>query len=115
MAIRYELTQDLVTGNTLIDSEHRQLFDAINKLMDACSGGKGRDQIMSTAKFLSDYVNKHFGDEERLQVNSKYPNYQAHRQFHQQMVASVQARLSQKELCALAQALSTLHLFFTAS
>ena len=84
MAIRYELTQDLVTGNTLIDSEHRQLFDAINKLMDACSGGKGRDQIMSTAKFLSDYVNKHFGDEERLQVNSKYPNYQAHRQFHEQ-------------------------------
>ena len=84
MAMRYELTPELMTGNALIDSEHRQLFDAINKLMDACSSGRGRDQILSTAKFLSDYVNKHFGDEERLQTSSKYPNYPAHRQFHEQ-------------------------------
>ena len=33
--MRYELTQDLLTGNQLIDSEHRQLFDAINALLDA--------------------------------------------------------------------------------
>ena len=43
--MRYEVTQDLVTGNALIDSEHRQLFAAVNDLMDACSQGKGRDQI----------------------------------------------------------------------
>ena len=83
MAMRYELTDDLLTGNTLIDSEHRQLFAAINDLMDACSKGQGRDKIMSTAKFLSDYVNKHFSDEERLQTTSKYPNYPAHKQFHE--------------------------------
>ena len=39
--MRYELTQDLLTGNQLIDSEHRQLFDAINALMDACAQGAG--------------------------------------------------------------------------
>ena len=42
--MRYELTQDLLTGNQLIDSEHRQLFDAINALHDAlpilCPGGR---------------------------------------------------------------------------
>ena len=80
--MKYELTQDLITGNALIDSEHRQLFDAINALMDACSLGKGREKIMSTAQFLQGYVNKHFGDEEGLQVKSKYPNYPAHKQFH---------------------------------
>ena len=26
----YQMTKDLETGNTLIDTEHRQLFDAIN-------------------------------------------------------------------------------------
>ena len=83
MAMRYELTDDLLTGNTLIDSEHRQLFAAINDLMDACSQGQGRDKIMSTARFLFDYVNKHFSDEERLQTTSKYPNYPAHKQFHE--------------------------------
>ena len=70
--MKYELTQDLVTGNALIDSEHRQLFAAVNS----------RGQIQQTVQFLSDYVVKHFGDEERLQVQSSYPGYSAHKQFH---------------------------------
>lgn len=37
---------------------------------------------MSTARFLTDYVGKHFGDEEQLQMRSKYPDYPAHKQFH---------------------------------
>ncbi|MDR3729230.1 MAG: hemerythrin family protein [Oscillospiraceae bacterium] len=78
----YELTQDLMTGNALIDSEHRQLFAAVNNLMTACSQGKGRDQIQQTVTFLSNYVVKHFQDEERLQAQSNYPNYSAHKQFH---------------------------------
>lgn len=80
--MRYEVTQDLVTGNTLIDSEHRQLFAAVNDLMDACSQGRGRDQIQKTVQFLSDYVVKHFQDEERLQTQNKYPGYPAHKTFH---------------------------------
>ena len=80
--MKYELTPDLLTGNALIDSEHRQLFAAINDLMDACSQGKGRDKIISTAKFLTGYVAKHFGDEEQLQMRSKYPNYPAHKPCH---------------------------------
>lgn len=81
--MRYEVTADLVTGNTLIDSEHRQLFAAVNDLMDACSQGHGRDQIQSTVQFLSDYVVKHFGDEENLQIQHHYPNYPSHKQFHE--------------------------------
>ncbi len=81
--MRYEVTQDLLTGNALIDSEHRQLFDAVNKLMDACSQGKGREQIQQTAAFLNQYVRKHFQDEENLQLQSKYPNYASHKQFHE--------------------------------
>ena len=41
MAMKYELTSDLMTGNSLIDAEHKQLFDAINDLMDACAQGVG--------------------------------------------------------------------------
>ncbi len=81
--MKYELTQDLLTGNALIDSEHRQLFTAVNSLMDACSQGQGRGQIQQTITFLSNYVVKHFGDEERLQVQSSYPGYAAHKQFHE--------------------------------
>ena len=80
--MKYELTKELETGNALIDSEHRQLFAVINKLMDACSQGKGRDQIASTVQYLNDYVSKHFSDEEQLQIKSKYPGYPGHKQFH---------------------------------
>ena len=80
--MKYELTKDLETGNALIDSEHRQLFAVINKLMDACSQGKGRDQIASTVQYLNDYVSKHFSDEEQLQIKSKYPGYPGHKQSH---------------------------------
>ena len=79
---RYEVTPDLETGNDLIDSEHRMLFDAINDLMDACSSGQGRNKIGETADFLADYVDKHFSDEEDLQRKNHYPHYQAHHNFH---------------------------------
>lgn len=80
--MKYELTDDLLTGNALIDSEHRELFAAVNNLMDACAQGKGRDQIQKTVQFLGDYVAKHFRDEEGLQTKSNYPGYPAHKQFH---------------------------------
>lgn len=81
--MKYEFTKDLETGNALIDSEHWQLFDAVNQLMDACAAGQGRGKIESTAKFLENYVRKHFGDEERLQKQSAYPAYAAHKTFHE--------------------------------
>ena len=71
--MRYEVTKDLETGNALIDSEHRQLFDMVNKLQEACAQGKGRAQIESSVKFLMDYVKKHFNDEDNLQKKYKYP------------------------------------------
>lgn len=80
--MKYELTMDLLTGYQLIDNQHKQLFEAVNRLMDACSKGKGRDQIQETVNFLGDYVTKHFGDEERLQTRSNYPGYTSHKQFH---------------------------------
>lgn len=86
--MRYELTQDLLTGNQLIDSEHRQLFDAINALMDACAQGAGRTKINETVQFLNSYVSKHFRDEEQLQLQSKYPGYNAHHTFHEGISAN---------------------------
>ncbi len=81
--MRYEITKDLETGNALIDSEHRELFLAINNLLDSCASGKGRENIESTVKFLNNYVKKHFFDEEQLQLKNKYPGYEEHKQFHE--------------------------------
>lgn len=87
--MKYILTKDLETGNALIDSEHKQLFTALNNLMDACSQGKGRDQIQATLNFLTDYVRKHFADEEQLQKQTNYPGFTAHKQFHESYKVSL--------------------------
>lgn len=79
----YELTKELETGNSIIDNEHRELFRAVNKLLDECGKGKGRAAMEPAIKFLLDYVDKHFAHEEDLQKKSNYPNQKAHFQFHE--------------------------------
>lgn len=81
--MRYEFTKDLETGSAIIDNEHRELLAAVNSLLDACSAGKGREQIIETVKFLSGYVDRHFAHEEQLQKQHNYPNLAAHKAFHE--------------------------------
>ena len=80
---KYELTPDLMTGNQLVDREHKELLEAVNRLMDACSEGKGREKSAEVFRYLLSYVDKHFADEERLQMQAKYPGYAAHKNFHE--------------------------------
>ncbi|MCI9370143.1 MAG: hemerythrin family protein [Lachnospiraceae bacterium] len=81
---RYEFTKKLETGNAIIDKEHRELIDTVNKLLDACSEGKGRASMDETIKFLNNYVDRHFSHEEQLQQQSGYPEITAHKAFHKQ-------------------------------
>ncbi len=92
----FQFTPDLATGNTAIDSQHKELIAAMNNLLDACSKGKGRESLSSTAKFLYDYTSKHFADEEKLQIASKYPDYANHKRYHEdfkQVVRTIVAEL----------------------
>lgn len=89
--MRYELTKDLETGNVFIDNEHRQLFKAVNDLLDACSSGRGREGLQKAMTFLSNYVNTHFAHEEQLQQKNNYPNYTAHKAFHEKYKSDLNA------------------------
>lgn len=86
----YAWTKDLETGNFTIDQQHRQLINAINELLDACAKGKGRAEIEKTLKFLNDYVARHFSDEEKLQIQSNYPDYINHKRYHETFKRVVQ-------------------------
>lgn len=91
----YSWSKDIETGNTLIDSEHKQWLDALNKLLDACGQGKGRDTIRETLVFLQSYTAKHFSDEEALQVKHQYPEYRVHKQYHDAFKKVVEDILSE--------------------
>ena len=57
-------------------------MNGTNELIKATSAGKATSEVTKTMKFLSDYTNKHFSDEESLQVKSKYPDYSNHIKYH---------------------------------
>lgn len=93
----YTFTKDLETGNMAIDSQHRELINALNKLLEACSQGKGRAQIKDTAGFLLSYTKRHFADEELLQRQSGYPDFVNHKRYHEEFTKTVAALAKELE------------------
>jgi hemerythrin len=87
--VAYEWTKDLETGHAGIDMQHKQLIKAVNDLLEACSSGKGRAKLDATLDFLSHYTAKHFGDEEKLQQQFKYPDYPNHKKMHDEFRVTV--------------------------
>jgi hemerythrin len=85
----YIWKEEWATHNNLIDSQHKELFKAINGLLEACVAGKGRAEIATTVSFLESYTAKHFADEEQLQIRSKYPDYARHKKLHETFKAFV--------------------------
>ena len=70
-----------VIGNTLVDSEHKEIFEMVERLI--AGDFKGRpDKIMTTVNFLMDYVKRHFDHEKRLMDESDYPQTDEHVKQH---------------------------------
>lgn len=78
----YEWSSDLETGNSIIDSQHKALFVAVNNFSDAYRNGKGTAEIEQTLSFLVEYCIQHFHDEEELQKKYNFPYYTRHKQDH---------------------------------
>lgn len=89
-------TKDLETGNAQIDSEHKELIQAINNLLVACSSGKGRTEVANTVDFLAQYTKTHFAHEQVLQQKYNYPDFVNHKKYHEgfiKVVDNIAARL----------------------
>lgn len=89
--MKYQFTKDLETGNTTIDSEHKELINAVNKVMADVSQGKGKDSLKQAVTFLNDYTKKHFRNEEQLQLKSSYPDMPNHKVWHKNFIDKLQS------------------------
>lgn len=79
-----EWTKELATGVPIIDDQHKELFRMINNLLEACSRGRGKEEILSVIHFLEDYVVSHFSEEEQHMQQSNYPAYANHKAQHEE-------------------------------
>lgn len=77
-----EFTPNMVTHVTLIDEQHKTLFNHIDLVESMGKTPMTKEKAMETIGFLGDYIVKHFTDEENLQQNSHYPRFKAHHKLH---------------------------------
>ena len=78
------------TGNELIDGQHKELIEKINKLVTCCEEGGGKLQAIKMLDYLDEYTNFHFKEEEKLQKNVGYPEYEKHHEKHEEFKKTIQ-------------------------
>ena len=78
-----EFTDNLVTGNEMIDSQHKELIDRMNKLLESCEQSNDKAVAVKTLDYLADYTDFHFSAEEQLQREIEYPGFAKHREQHE--------------------------------
>lgn len=72
-----------------IDEQHQGLFKLINELDEAMLLGKGKSIMGDVLNRLTDYTVVHFKTEEDLFQKYAYPDYDAHKKEHDDLVAQV--------------------------
>ncbi|GMO46789.1 MAG: cache domain-containing protein [Termitinemataceae bacterium] len=87
--VPYTWDGSLAVGQSMIDSQHEELFAKINNLLSAIHYGKGKDELKESMDFLSAYTIKHFFEEEQLQKKYDYPDFENHHNIHEGFKATV--------------------------
>ena len=80
----------LVTGNEMIDSQHKEWIDRINQLMKSCETDKEKQAAMKMLDYMADYADFHFAAEEKLQEEIGYPGIEEHKKKHEEFRRTVQ-------------------------
>jgi len=112
MAIQWN--DNLASGSSEIDTQHKELFQRINSLLAVFEKGTaGKEDVSRIVQYLTDYVVLHFGNEEKYMATFAYSSMSAHKAQHEQFVKNFmklkdrmlleginpQLALETKELC----------------
>jgi len=84
-------TPKLAVGVDQIDEEHRELFDRVNRLLEAMQASKAKEELQPLIGFLADYVNVHFSGEQALMHAHRYPGAPEHLAQHAFFVTEFKA------------------------
>jgi hemerythrin len=87
----YTWDKSLEIGCEQIDNQHKQLFAVINEFLVNCEEGSAASTAVLTKNlnYLNDYTIQHFFDEEILQRNIRYPDFENHKKIHDDFKATI--------------------------
>lgn len=84
-----EFTDEYLTGIELIDAEHRELFqivDKANRLVKSFDKLSGYDSIIQILNELKEYTKEHFADEEEYMEGIHYAGLEAQKRAHEAFI-----------------------------
>lgn len=85
-----EFDESLITGNEIIDGQHKELIGKINQLIRCCEESGGKLEAIKMLDYLADYTEFHFSAEEKLQEESDYPGIKEHKEKHEEFKKTVE-------------------------
>ena len=92
MTYDYDITfeDNLLTGNKMIDEQHKELIERIRNFVFACQDGKSKVNAIKMLDYLDEYTDFHFKEEEALQEKAEYPDRGKHHEKHEEFKKSIQ-------------------------
>lgn len=85
----FQWSDELSVGNRLIDQDHQELIALVNELHSAAEARSGADVLERTLQRLFVYTQEHFQREEFLMAHINFPDFEAHRKQHQELIDQV--------------------------
>lgn len=74
------------TGIPIIDQQHRGIVSIINSLFFFMRHKQGNDILNATVTMIGQYTKIHFVTEEKLLKSTGYPDFEAHKRLHEQLI-----------------------------
>jgi hemerythrin len=87
MAIYWE--DSLSTGIPTIDDQHKGLFDQFDKLSKAIEAGESNEEVEKLLRYLNEYADTHFSEEENLMSSYKYSGLEEQQRHHAQFKENI--------------------------
>lgn len=88
--MRIEFDDTLITGNEMIDTQHKELINRTNQFLAKLENGAGKVDAIKMLAYLDEYVEYHFTEEEKFQEEIHYPGLAEHRKKHEELRNTVQ-------------------------
>ena len=77
-------------GHPLMDEHHQVLFDQVNRFVELyCQPDPSKIDYFNALVALSDFVNFHFSQEERMLAQIEYPNLDGQEAEHTKLVDKI--------------------------
>ncbi len=73
----------------LIDTQHQELVRVVTRLQEALSSGPVNTEIASALKFLVQYTQQHFHDEEEIMRAIRFEELEHHQKLHSKLIDEI--------------------------